>query len=112
MGDIEISGIRKMRIYGILCLIILAYSTGYANIEREKAEIVLGTFIVDAGNYDRINTPIRFQCSPPEIFGDFSTFRRPDYFYCIDDGADLATLRDYHLVLVEQGPGGARLPVQ
>ncbi|MHC4204228.1 MAG: DUF6807 family protein, partial [Planctomycetota bacterium] len=112
MGDIEISGIRKIRIHEILFLILLAYSTGYANIEKEKAEIVLGTFTVNAGNYDRINTPIRFQCSPKEIFGDFSTFRRPDYFYYIDDGADLAMLRDYHLVLVEQGSGGTRLPVQ
>ena len=112
MGKIRINGIRKIRMRGILCLILLTYSTGYANVEKEKAEIVLGTFTVDAGNYDRINTPIRFQCSPTEIFGDFSTFRRPDYFYYIDDGADLAMLRDYRLVLVEQGSGSARLPAQ
>jgi hypothetical protein len=112
MGNISLYSIRKIRMHGILYLILLAYSTGYANVEKEEAETVLGTFAVDAGNYDRINTPIRFQCSPTEIFGDSSTFRRPDYFYYIDDGADLAMLRDYHLVLVEQGPGGARLPVQ
>jgi len=96
----------------ICCFILFLSSTVYASIEKEKAEIVLGTFTVEAGNYDRMNPPIRFQCSPPEIFGDFSKFRRPDYFYYIDDGADLAMLRDYHLVLVEQRPGDARLPVQ
>jgi hypothetical protein len=112
MENIRLNNIRQIMRYVVCCFVLLVYSTGYANVEKEKAEIVLGTFTVHAGNYDRINTPIRFQCSPPEIFGDFSTFRRPDYFYYIDDGADLATLRDYHLVLVEQGPGGARLPVQ
>jgi hypothetical protein len=112
MEKIGLNSIRQITIYAVFCFILLAYSTGYANVEKEKAEIVLGTFTVYAGNYDRINTPIRFECSPPEIFGDFSIFRRPDYFYYIDDGADLAMLRDYHLVLVEQGTGGARLPVQ
>jgi len=112
MENIRLNNIRQIMRYVVFCFVLLAYSTGYANVEKEKAEIVLGTFTVDAGNYDRINTPIRFQCSPPEIFGDFSTFRRPDYFYYIGDGADLAMLRDYHLVLVERGPGGARLPVQ
>jgi hypothetical protein len=70
MGNIKLNSIRKIRMYGIMCLILLAYSTGYANVEKEKAEIFLGTFTVDAGNYDRINTPIRFQCTPTEIFGD------------------------------------------
>ncbi|MHC4558210.1 MAG: hypothetical protein ACYS80_13005, partial [Planctomycetota bacterium] len=76
MGNIEISGISKIRIHWIACLILLAYSTGYANVEKEQSEIALGTFTVNAGNYDRINTPIRFRCSPNEIFGDFSGFRR------------------------------------
>jgi len=112
MEKISLKSIRQITIYSVFFFFLLVYSTAYAYVEKEKAEIVLGTFTVDAGNYDRINTPIRFQCSPPEIFGDFSMFRRPDYFHYIDDGADLAMLRDYHLVLVEQGPGGARLPVQ
>jgi len=112
MGKIRLNSIRKKRMHKIVCLILLACSRVHAHIESEKTEIVLGTFTVHAGNYDRINTPIRFQCSPTEIFGDFSRFRRPDYFYYIDDGADLAMLRDYHLVLIEQGSGSARLPVQ
>jgi len=41
MGNIEITGILKIRIYGILCLIFSTYSTGYANVEKEKAEIVV-----------------------------------------------------------------------
>jgi len=112
MGNIRSNSIRKMRMHGVLCLILLACSTEYAYVEEEKAQIVLGTFTVDAGNYDRINTPICFQCKSTDIFSDPSIFRRPGYFYYIDDGADLAVLRDHHLVLVEQGPGGARLPVQ
>jgi hypothetical protein len=107
-----LNAIRQIVRYAVFCFILLAYSAGCAYVEREKEETVLGTITVHAGNYDRINTPIRFQCSPPEIFGDFSIFRRPDYFYYIDNGADLAILRDYHLVLVEEGPGGARMPVQ
>ena len=104
--------IRQVIRYAVLGFILLAYSTGYAYAEKKEAQIVLGTFTVDAGDYDRINTPIRFQCSPTDIFGDLSKFRRPGHYHYIDDGADLAMLRDYHLVLVEQGGGGARLPVQ
>jgi hypothetical protein len=110
--NIGLKSISQITIFSVFCCILLLYSTSYASIEKEKAERVLGTFTVETGNYNRMNTPIRFQCSPPEIFGDFSKFRRPDYFYYIDDGADLAMLRDYHLVLVEQRPGGARLRVQ
>jgi hypothetical protein len=100
--------------YAVFCFIFLAYPAGCAYVEKGKAEtgIVLGTFTVDAGDYDRINTPIRFQCSPPVIFGDPSIFRRPGHYHYIDDGADLALLRNYHLTLVEQGGSGARLPVQ
>jgi len=77
-----------------------------------KDEVVLGTFTVEAGDYDRINTPIRFPCSPPDIFGDLSKFRRPGYYHFIDDGADLGLLRDHHLTLVEQNGGGGRSAVQ
>ncbi|MCK4793566.1 MAG: hypothetical protein KAV87_58095, partial [Desulfobacteraceae bacterium] len=86
MEKISLNCIRQITIYRIFFFILLVYSTAYSNVEKGKTEIVLGTFTVDAGNYDRINTPIRFHCSPPEIFGDFSIFRRPDYFYYIDDG--------------------------
>jgi hypothetical protein len=102
---------RQVIRYAFFCFILLAYSTCCAYAEQEEAEIVLGTFTVEAGDYDRINTPIRFPCSPPDIFGDPSVFRRPGHYHYIDDGADLAMLRDYHLVLVEQG-GGAKLDVQ
>ena len=112
MGNVKLYEICQITRHVVCCFILFTCPTVYANAEKARAEIVLGTFRVDAGNHDRINTPIRFQCSPTEIFGNSSTFRRPDYFHYIDDGADLAILRDYHLVLVEQGPGGARLPVQ
>ena len=112
MENMGLKSISQIIIFSVFCFILLVSSTAYASIEKEKAEIVLGTFTVEAGNYDRMNTPIRFQSSPPEIFGDFSKFRRQDYFYYIDDGADLAILRDYHLMLVEEGPVGTRLPVQ
>lgn len=72
MENIRLNNIRQIMKYVFFCFVLLVCSTGYANVEKEKAEIVLGTFTVDAGNYDRINTPIRFQCSPPEIFCDFS----------------------------------------
>ncbi|MHC4532553.1 MAG: DUF6807 family protein [Planctomycetota bacterium] len=112
MENIGFKSISQIIMYSVFCIILLLFSTSYASMEKDKAEIVLGTFTVEAGNYDRINTPIRFQCSPSEIFGDFSKLRRPDYFYYIDDGADLAMLRDYHLVLIEQRPGGTGLAVQ
>jgi hypothetical protein len=112
MENIGLKSISQIIKCSVCCFILILSSMVYATIEKEQSGIVLGTFTVEAGNYDRMNTPIRFQCSPPEIFGDFSKYRRPDYFYYIDDGADLAMLRDYHLVLVEQRPGGGRLPVQ
>jgi hypothetical protein len=112
MANIRLSSIYQTTSHTVFCFMLLAHSAACARAEKGKAEIALGTFTVDAGDYDRINTPIRFRCTSTDIFGDPSIFRRPDYFYYIDDGADLAVLRDYHLVLVEQGRSGARLPVQ
>ena len=104
--------IRQVTRYAVLGFIFLASSTACTYAEKEDAQIVLGTFTVDAGDYDRMNTPIRFQCSPPDIFGDLSKFRRPGHYHFIDDGAELGLLRDYHLTLVEQGGDGGRSAVQ
>ncbi len=79
---------------------------------KKKAEIVLGTMTVNAGDSDRINTIIRYQCLPADIFGDPAKFRREGFFHYIGDAADLSLLRNNHFVLVEEGGQKAKLDVQ
>ncbi|MHC4073159.1 MAG: hypothetical protein ACYSWW_06955, partial [Planctomycetota bacterium] len=64
MGYIKFSDTCQIARYAALCFIFFVCSTVRTNADKEEAQIVLGTFAVDAGDYDRINTPIRFQCSP------------------------------------------------
>ena len=74
--------------------------------------IEIGTITVDAGEYDRTNTLIRFQTSADKIFGDPMKFRREGYFHYLNEETDLELLRDNTLVLVEEGRTRTRLTVQ
>ena len=44
----------------IFFIVILTIRVG--SFQKRSGDIVLGTITVDAGDYTRINTPIRFQC--------------------------------------------------
>ena len=92
----------------IISLIILSVSCA----KKEVKGVVLGTITVDAGNYDRINTPIRYHCKTTDVFGDPKKSRRDGFFHYIDEGADLSLLRDNHLVLIEEGGAKSRINVQ
>jgi len=94
----------------VFCITILTLVIGCG--QQDKKELVLGKLTIDAGDYDRINTPIRYQCLPVDIFGDPARLRRPGFFHYIDNGADLSLLRDHHLVLVEEGGAKSRIDVQ
>ena len=74
--------------------------------------IEIGTITVDAGEYDRTNTLIRFQTSADKIFGDPMKFRREGYFHYLNEETDLELLRDNKLVLVEEDRTRYRLTVQ
>ncbi len=74
--------------------------------------IELGTITVDAGEYDRTNTLIRYQTTADKIFGDPMKFRREGYFYYTNEETDLELLRDNKLVLVEEGGSQSRTIVQ
>ncbi len=74
--------------------------------------VVLGTITVDAGDYDRINTPIHYHCKTTDIFGDPKKFHREGFFHYIDEAADLSLLRDNHLILIEEGGAKSRINVQ
>ena len=89
-----------------ISLILIFSSCG----TKKEADIVLGTFTVDTGDYDRIDTPVRYVCLSKEIFGDPKKFQREGSFAYIDEGAGLALLRDHNLVLI--GKNGGRTDVQ
>ena len=94
----------------VFCITVLTLLIGCG--QKEEKELVLGELTIDAGDYDRINTPIRYQCLTTDIFGDPAKFQRPGFFHYIDDGADLSLLRDHHLVLFEEGRAESKINVQ
>ena len=98
----------------ILCIILIV-TVSMLIIEcgqKKSTEVVLGTMTIDTGDYDRINTIVRYQCLPADIFGDPAKFRREGFFHYIGDAADLSLLRDNHFVLEEVGGQGAKVNVQ
>jgi len=97
--------------YMLLCFFIFIYHFGYTQ-NKKEAEIILGTFDIHAGDRDRYDIPIRFECKSTDLFGDPSNLRKPNSFYYIDSGADLALLRDHHIMLYEEGGKKARIPAQ
>ena len=94
----------------IFCITVLTLLIGCG--QQKKKELVLGKLTIYAGDYDRINTPIWYQCLPADIFGDPAKFRRPGFFHYIGDVADLALLRDHHLILIEEGISSSRINAQ
>ena len=83
----------------------------FCNCGTEKeADIVLGTLIIDAGDYDRIDTPIRYGCLSKEIFGDPKKYQREGSFAYIDEGSELSLLRNHNFVLIDKN--GERTEVQ
>ena len=80
--------------------------------QKKSTEVVLGTMTIDAGDYDRKNAVIRYQCLPADIFGNPAKFRKEGSFHYIGDAADLSLLRDNYFVLEEVGGQGARTNVQ
>jgi hypothetical protein len=60
----------------------------------EDTDIVLGTVTIDTGNYDRVDTPMRYQCQYSELFGS------------------RALKADEHLVLREQGDNNSEFVAQ
>ncbi len=101
----------KSAILLVMFFIVILVIRSNSHQER-NSDIVLGTMTIDAGDYTRINTPVRFQCWASDIFGDPDKFRREGFFHYIGDAADLSLLRDYHLVLVEEGGAKTRINVQ
>ena len=87
-------------------LILIFISCG----TKKEADVVLGTFTIYAGEYDRIDTHVRYGCLSKEIFGDPKKFQREGSFAYIDEGADLSLLRSHNLVLI--GKNGYRTDVQ
>jgi hypothetical protein len=102
---------NKIIIWFLLYL-IFPFTIEHCFGQNKSDQTALGTITIDAGEYDRFDTPIRYQCLPTQIFGDPSKFRREGYFYYIGDGSGLALLRDYHLVLIEEGETQTRINVQ
>ena len=47
--------------------------------QKKGEEIVLGKMTIAAGDHERINTVIRYQCLPGDIFGDPAKFRREGF---------------------------------
>lgn len=105
-----LNGLTTIILCTIFCVTILTLLIGCG--QQDKKELVLGKLTVYAGDYDRINTPIRYQCLPVDIFGDPAKLQRPEFFHYINSGADLALLRDNHLVLVEEGGAKSRIDAQ
>ncbi len=97
-------------LFAVFFITFLAIESGFG--ENMNSRIMLGTITIDAGDYDRINTPVRFQCKPSDLFGDPSKFRREGHFFYIGDGSGLAVLRDHKLVLEEIGVAKAKINVQ
>ena len=64
---------------------------------NKESEIVLGTFSVSAGDHDRFDSPVSFECKSEDVFGKY---------------ADIALSSDHHLMLHEKGGKKSRLPVQ
>lgn len=79
---------------------------------NKETEIILGTFTINAGDYDRFNTPIRFECNLIEIFGNASNLHSPKSSNYTDNGTDLTFLSDHHFMLYEEGGEKSRLSTQ
>jgi len=105
-----LNGISTIIICAIFCITVLILLSGCG--KRKGIGTVLGTITVDAGDYDRINTPIHYHCRTTDIFGDPKKFRREGFFHYIDEAADLSLLRDNHLVLIEEGGAKSRINAQ
>jgi hypothetical protein len=73
--------------YLFFAFVVFLLLIGWTN--NKDAEIVLGNFSVDAGDYDRFDAPIRFECKLTDLFGENSNFR------------DL--LKDHQFMLYEEG---------
>lgn len=56
---------------------------------NNETKIVLGTFTINTGDYDRFDTPIRFECQLTELFGEIFNFRD--------------SLHNYQFMLKEEG---------
>jgi hypothetical protein len=64
---------------------------------NREGKTLLGTLTVEAGKYDRLSTPVRFECKLTDIFGDSS---------------GTALLRDHHLMVYESGGARSKLSAQ
>ena len=78
-------------------LITVIFSSLPGCMQTKEGEIILGTVSVGAGDYDRSDTPVRFECKSEEVFGNHT---------------DLAFSDDHHLILHEKGGKKSKLPVQ
>lgn len=65
--------------------------------ENKTGKTLLGTLNVEAGDYDRYDVPVKFECKLSDLLGDSS---------------DLSVLSDHHLILYESGGKRSRLPAQ
>jgi hypothetical protein len=39
---------------------------------KKEGETILGTFTIESGDHDRINTPVRFECKAVDLFGQYT----------------------------------------
>jgi len=79
---------------------------------NKKGEVLLGTFSINTGNNDRVNTPIRFECKLNDIFGDTSGLRLPESYYKINNETKQTIVGDHQLLLYEKGGKKSKLSAQ
>jgi hypothetical protein len=93
-GKIPGQIICQLNFLSFLLVLVLFFQSCTGIREGEK---VLGIITVKAGDYDRIDTPVRYECNLADILGDISK---------------VPGLNDHHLMLYEFDSGRSKFPVQ
>lgn len=86
--------VEKMKNMLLFLLLILSFTSCSGS---KEGEIILGTFTIESGDYDRFDTPVRYECKLSDIFGDNTA---------------LLSLSDHQFKLYEFGRGRSELLAQ
>src|SRR5215467_10811759 len=89
-------GVRSFLISGSVLLLLANYSLGSASGRSQRPGILLGTFTLKVGSYQRFDAPIRYQCRLDDLL----------------NGRALSVDGDHHFFLQEQGGQKSKIDAQ